>query len=73
MQVWFNAPHGPWETITTGERPYTAQHGGDANRWRNHRCPPDRGTTGEGRTWQREGGPLREDKVSAIGGLVDVS
>jgi len=42
MQVWFNAPHGPWETIPSGEAVYSKHYGVPLDFWEKHMCGKDR-------------------------------
>jgi arylsulfatase A-like enzyme len=38
IQIWFNAPHGPWEPLKAGEDIYSAKHNKPANFWKDHVC-----------------------------------
>ena len=62
--MWFNAPHGPWETLHSGETPYAAplHLPADTDHWAKHRCPAEHWVAGDGRSGTRVGGLLREDK-----------
>jgi arylsulfatase A-like enzyme len=52
LQVWFNAPHGPWELLRTGEQYYSDKYGKNHAYWAKYTC-----TTGDGRSE-----PLYTDK-----------
>jgi arylsulfatase A-like enzyme len=38
IQIWFNAPHGPWEPLKAGEELYSAKHDKPANFWKGYTC-----------------------------------
>jgi arylsulfatase A-like enzyme len=38
IQVWFNAPHGPWELLKKGEDVYTKHHNVSESYWANIDC-----------------------------------
>ncbi len=42
-QIWFNAPHGPWEPLTSGEEVYSAKLGLPVTHWKKHMCDTDNG------------------------------
>eukprot|EP01038_Epipyxis_sp_PR26KG_P008225 gene8225-11131_t len=40
-QVWFNAPHGPWELLHCGEKLYSDHYNKSHKDWENTRCGKD--------------------------------
>lgn len=38
IQVWFNAPHGPWEVIPAGEEVYSQKYGKTHKDWQDMKC-----------------------------------
>ena len=38
MQVWFNAPHGPWEPLKSGEEVYSSHHNKPQSYWHDLKC-----------------------------------
>lgn len=41
IQVWFNAPHGPWEILQSGLDEYNRNHSKTNAHWLGMRCPHD--------------------------------
>ena len=39
--MWFNAPHGPWEVLRTGEQLYDEKYGKTADDWAKTKCGND--------------------------------
>lgn len=50
VQVWFNAPHGPWEVLDSGQEVYNQHYEKEHNYWRKYQCKD--GIMEETRTWQ---------------------
>eukprot|EP01041_Mallomonas_annulata_P000756 gene756-1441_t len=38
MQLWFNAPHGPWELLNTGQSIYESTPGYNTTNWQSQTC-----------------------------------
>lgn len=38
-QIWFNAPHGPWEILKTGEEIYSKHYNRTSSYWEGVKCP----------------------------------
>lgn len=56
IQVWFNAPHGPWELLQSGEDYYSKKYKKDHNHWANYMCTEHDGRkaslyTGSDKRW----------------------
>lgn len=67
MQVWFNAPHGPWELLKEGEEVYTKHYGVKPDFWKDKMCGTDR--LRDTRAWMYKSMVTAMDK--SIGSLLD--
>lgn len=38
IQVWFNAPHGPWELLPSAESFYSQKHNQSLSYWKDYKC-----------------------------------
>ncbi len=50
IQTWFNAPHGPWEVLPSGEQVYSQRYNVPQDFWKNFTCGNSR--LHESREWQ---------------------
>jgi arylsulfatase A len=41
IQVWFNAPHGPWEVLNSGQEVYNERYGKSHDYWEKYSCTKD--------------------------------
>jgi len=68
VQVWFNAPHSPWEVVPSGEDFYSKKYNKTADYWKSFKCP-DKSMLHEQRSWQYRTMVTGMDK--SIGMLLD--
>lgn len=52
LNVWFNAPHGPWELLKTGEQVYSVHHNKSTDFWEAAKCQPNNEKLRDQRRWQ---------------------
>lgn len=69
INLWFNAPHGPWEPLTSGEEVYSAKYNVPITHWKKFTCTKEQVRPLYGQQWYYKTMVTAMDK--SIGRVLD--